>query len=303
MNKVSVIIPTYNCVRFLSESIQSALSQTYQDFEIIIIDDGSKDNTREIVEGFIQRNPGKIRYIYQENGGLAVARNTGIKNSNGKYIALLDSDDTWLPNRLSAQIPIMESDSKIGLVHANITRINEEGQPVRTPSRDREFLLGDIFEYIFLRKTDIACPTVLFRRECCDKVGLFDEYLTRLGCEDRELWLRITQHYKVGYVDEVLAHYRILNNSMSKNLEKMITARCYVVDKISKGNRIASRLRIQALARVYRDAGDVLLSGHDFDDARRKYMKSLGYAPFSRWTYINLIKAILRMPIKLNVYY
>ena len=195
--KVSIIIPTYNCAHYLSSSIESVLGQTFQDFEIIIIDDGSTDNTKEIVEKYRQDNPDRIRYIYQENQGLACARKTGLRQAKGSLIALLDADDQWLPERLEETVRCMETDETIGLVHANIKRVGPDGAVIDVPKRDQRFLSGDIFDHIFLRKAHISCPTVLFRQSCCDKVGLFDENLARLGCEDRELWLRISRQYRI----------------------------------------------------------------------------------------------------------
>jgi glycosyltransferase involved in cell wall biosynthesis len=295
--KVSIIIPSYNCEKYLPVALESALQQTYQDFEIVIVDDGSRDTTRQIVDKYSKDSPDKIRYIYQDNQGLAVARNTGIKAAKGQLIALLDADDVWLPDRLQEGIRIMESDQNIGLVHANITRISEEGEIIGTPKRQKQFLTGSIFEHIFLRKADIPCPTVLFRKECCNRVGLFDPNLARLGCEDRDLWLRIAQKYKIVYVDKVLALYRMRSGSMSDNRQIMMEARCYVVDKFCP-NGVNVRLRKLALARIYRDLGDELLLVSDFDTAKKQYLQSLKYAPLSFWPWINLLKSLLKKNIQ-----
>ena len=111
MSKVSILIPSYNNAHYLPQAIDSALNQTFQDFEIIIIDDGSTDNTREIVERYLKRAPDKIRYIYQDNQGLARARNTGLRHARGEYVALLDADDVWLPARLEETVKILDADS------------------------------------------------------------------------------------------------------------------------------------------------------------------------------------------------
>ena len=115
MPKVSVIIPSYNCAQYLSEALESVFSQSYKDYEVIVVDDGSTDNIREVVDRFINRYSNQIRYIFQENKGLAVVRNNGIENSLGDYIALLDADDKWFPNRLEEEIKLMESDSQYGV--------------------------------------------------------------------------------------------------------------------------------------------------------------------------------------------
>src|SRR5438128_339141 len=120
MPKVTVLIPSYNAAHFLPISIESALSQSYQDFEIIIIDDGSNDHTKAVVQSFIDQYPHKIRYFWQENKGLAVARNTGLAESQGEYVALLDADDRWLPCRLQEEVGVLDADNTVGLVHGNI---------------------------------------------------------------------------------------------------------------------------------------------------------------------------------------
>ena len=295
MNKISVLIPSYNCVKFLPEAIKSVLNQTYQDFEIIIIDDGSTDNTKDIVDSFKKQYLNQIQYIYQENKGLAIARNTGLEHAQGQYIALLDADDVWLPERLEAEIHVIESDPSIGLVHANITKISPTGEFLDTPIRQKQFLSGNIYEYIFLRKADIACPTVLFRKECCKQAGMFDPNLTRLGCEDRDLWLRISKDYKITYVDKVLANYRVSPESMSRNLKKMLEARLYVIDKYCPKNDQSKRgLRNKALSKIFRDRGDELLLQKSFNNAHQEYQKAIEYDPFSFWTLVNWLKTILK---------
>ena len=296
MPKVSILIPTYNCRQFIREAIESVLLQTFQDFEILIIDDGSTDGTREVVMPFVKQFPDKIHYIYQENKGLPGARNTGWRKAEGEYIALLDADDKWCPHRLEEGLNIIEKDKAIGLVHANITRISETGEIVDTLKRDARFLSGAIFEHIFLRRADISCPTVLFRKECCQKIGFFDENLRHLGCEDRELWLRIAKEYKIVYLDRVLAYYRLSAGSMSHNAERMLTARHYVVDKFCPAGQ-NENLRKKALAKIYRDLGDEFLCSQRYEEARRQYQKSLSFDFVSFWPWLNLLKAILKLKV------
>lgn len=291
--KVSIIIPSFNAEKYISHAIETSLSQSFQDFEIIIINDGSTDATESIVKEFQVKYSDKIVYVYQKNKGLAVTRNVGLEIAKGDYIALLDADDVWLPNRLAVQVPILDEDLSIGLVHANITRITDAGDVIGTPLRNKKYLEGYIFEHIFLRNADIACPTVLFRKACCTKVGNFDPNLTRLGCEDRDLWLRIAKEYKFAYVDEVLSYYRITKNSMSQNLEKMLKARLYVIDKYAPDSGSNHQLRNRALAKVYRDLGDGALLTQNKVLANEYFCKSLRYDPFSWWTWLNLFKSIM----------
>jgi len=294
MPKVSILIPSYNAAHFLPMALESVLSQTYPDFEAIVIDDGSTDNTREVVKGFMAKSP-KIKYFFQENQGLPSARNRGIKESTGEYLALLDADDQWLPNRLQEGVKVLDADKTVGLVHANITFMDADNHVISIPQRKVEFLNGNVFDHIFLRNADISCPTVIFRKDCCDAVGLFDTKLTGLGCEDRDLWLRIAQKYPFAYIDRVLANYRVTANSMSRNIQKMIQARLYVVDKYCPEHDTSkAELRQKALSKIYRDLGDDALLKKDFAHARHEYEKAIRYDPLAFWPRINWLKAFLK---------
>lgn len=296
--KVSVIIPTYNSVKYLPEAARSVLAQTYEDYEIIIVDDGSTDDTRAVVKELSEKNSGKIRYIHQENRGLACARNTGIRNSRGELIALLDADDQWLPEKLAHSVRAIELDKAIGLVHTNLTRVTKNGDPICTPKKNKKYVSGkNIFKHLFLRRGHIACSSVIFRKECCDKVGLFDEQLTRIGCEDRELWLRVAQHYEIYFIDEVLILYRVHDTNFSHDRKKMFEARSYVINKFCSTGKY-QRLRGPAFARVYRDLGDEYLLEDDFVEAKKRYWKSISYNPLAFWPWLNLLKSISKRPLK-----
>ncbi len=298
MPKVSVIVPSYNSGHFLKEALESALAQTFQDFEILVIDDGSTDQTKSIVEEYVKRYPDKIHYKYQENTGLPGARNTGLRQARGEYIALLDADDKWLEHRLAKTVAAIETDPRIGVAHANIARFDKDGQILDVPKRDAQYLSGWIFKYIFLRNAHVSCPTVLFKKKCCDTLGMFDENLAYLGCEDRELWLRIAKEYKFVYIDEVLAYYRITMNSMSKNMDKMMQARMYVVNKFCPKNGGNQRLRNKAIAKIHRDLADEFLSSQKFSESKREYLTALRHQPFSFWSWVNLMKALLKVKVR-----
>ncbi len=293
MPKVSVIIPTYNCSAYLSEAINGVLAQSFQDFEIIIIDDGSTDSTQTLVKSFQEKYPARISYLRQENQGVAIARNTGIEHAIGEYIALLDADDYWTPNHLEEEIKLISADRSIGLVHANITRIDGDGMIIDIPFRDQRYLNGFIFEHLFVRRAHISCSTVLFRKTCIKKCGLFDPYLSRLGCEDRDYWLRIAKDFKVVYIPKELTFYRVLSNSLSRQHDKMIKARLYIIDKYIPANSLNQALRKKALAKVYRDQADEFLISGQPVLARAQYQQSLKYYPFDAFAWINLGKSLL----------
>lgn len=199
MPKVSVIIPAYNRAHCIQRAIQSVQSQTYKDLEIIVINDGSTDNTGEIVKSIPDD---RIRYICCEtNRGAGAARNEGMKAAEGSYIAFLDSDDEWLPEKIEKQIALMESlpeDWSICLTGGYITK-NECANGVFRPDPN---LNGNVFRLYALGRIPFLTPTIIIRRICTDRAGLFDERLWR--GQDCEFFLRILKLYKLAVIPEAL---------------------------------------------------------------------------------------------------
>jgi glycosyltransferase involved in cell wall biosynthesis len=221
--RVSVIIPSYNHAHYVQDAIQSVLNQDYDDYEIIVIDDGSKDNTREVVARFGE----KIRYIWQENKGLPGARNTGIKAANGDLIALLDSDDTWLPGFLSATVARLEGDPRLGAVHTGFYFVDEHGQ--RLPQVSTETVPDDQMYDRLLDGEFFVPAAVVTRRECFDRVGLFDEAFR--GSEDWDIWLRVARAYRFAGIPTPLVNYRMHSSNMTKDPEYMLNYQLMVVEK------------------------------------------------------------------------
>ncbi len=289
MVRVSVIMPTFNCAVYIGEAIESALNQTYKDFEIVIVDDGSTDNTEEVVRRYIFSTQVMIKYIRQFNSGPAVARNKAISESRGEFLALLDADDIWLPDRLKEGLASFEANPDVGLIHSDTLRIDEKGDFLPKPRRNVRLSSGNIFNSLMLRKVHISCPTVLLRRAALDKVGLFDENPQCRGVEDRDLWLRITKEYKVFFIDKILAHYRIRKNSISRDPEKMAVSKIYVINKFYPENGV-SFFRNRAIAQVCRESADDLLIRGEFVLARAYYRKAVALWPFLFWCWVNLAK-------------
>jgi len=218
--KVSVVIPSYQAGRFIREAVDSVLHQSYKDYEIIIVDDGSTDNTKEVLASYGDR----IKVLNQNNMGVSAARNKGIMSSRGEYIAFLDADDLWLPDKLERQVTLLEEHPEIGLVFSDMWVVGETD----VPARDRPFLgksafqigkpsKGKVFKHLFLNDF-IPMPTAMVRRRCFEKVGLFDSAYD--SCEDYDLWLRLSQHFSIDYVDKPLAIYRMHGGSLIHDLEK-----------------------------------------------------------------------------------
>lgn len=224
--KVSVIIPTYNREGTIVRAIQSVIDQTWKNFEIIVVDDGSTDRTRQIVEGFVDD---RIRYIYlEQNSGASHARNTGIRQAQCEYIAFLDSDDEWMPEKLEKQMHVMmQASQSVGLVYCRM-RLHWKEQSFICPpfSMSKEQLEGSLLATL-AEDNVIGTPTVLARRKCLEQVGGFDE---RLRClEDWDLVCRIAEQWEIGFVDEVLVEAHDSEGSVTYNIKNHMEARCQLI--------------------------------------------------------------------------
>ena len=298
MPKVSVIIPTYNCAQYIAEAIESVLNQTFKDFEVIVIDDGSTDNTKQVVELFGD----KISYYYQENHGVSVARNNGISSSSGDYVSFLDSDNKWLPNLLSESVPILEEDSTVGIVHSGKIRINENGVITQSGGHNKKarYLSGNIYRNLLLRKAHINLSSTVVRRRCIDNVGMFDVNLSKIGCEDRDLFIRIAKLYKVKYINKPLYFGRSRSTSMSANYEKMLQGRYYIVDKYCPPKRGLQFFRNRALSSIHLQKADGCIWRSDYEQGLAECYKAIKLFPFNLTLYVRLIKTYLKILLKVR---
>jgi len=200
---VSIILPTYNREHLIGFAIQSVLNQTYSDFELIIIDDYSEDKTDRIVETF---NDVRIQYVkHDHNSGVSIARNTGIEQAKGKYIAFLDSDDEWLPEKLEKQLQVFSSEPKVAVVYSWL-QIQKDSQDQHNKairlSKHRGYIYGDLLYTNF-----VGTPsTIIVKRECFDSGIRFDPNLR--CCEDWDVWLKLAKYYQFEVILEPLVKYR-----------------------------------------------------------------------------------------------
>lgn len=227
-NMVSIVIPTYNREKQILRAVKSILNQTYQDFELIIVDDGSQDGTEDVIQTI---KDDRIRYIkLDKNQGVAHARNVGIQEAKSEYIAFLDSDDEWKPDKLELQMKKMcASSEKVGLIFSRMggKQRNSEERFVCPPENyNKNILEGNIF-YSLLIQNVIGTPAMLVRKKCLDDVGGFKETLQCL--EDWELILRIAKEWQVGFVDKILVEVHKTEGSVSTNIGGFLVARCYMV--------------------------------------------------------------------------
>lgn len=212
---ISVIIPNYNYERYLREAVDSALRQTYDNVEIIVVDDGSADGSREIIESY----GGRINALYQENQGVSAARNNGAARGSGEYIAFLDADDIWKPDKLTRQFARFEEDNQVGLTHCSMTLIDPTGIIVGEKTEGQE---GNVAEEFLLFERGVvigAASTGVVSRKAFDSVGGFDVRFSTAA--DWDFCYRIATKFKIAFVDEPLALYRVHGSNMHSNIKAM----------------------------------------------------------------------------------
>lgn len=209
MPKISVIIPTHNRASFVTGAIESVLAQTYKDFEIIVVDDGSTDDTETRVKEFGDQ----VLYIYQENKGPSAARNTGILNASGKYIAFCDSDDRFLPEKLEKQMRFIEYHPNCRFLYTWYYNVDNRGKITKT-RKPIKCINKEHLQYCLLtRKFTIRTSTVLLRKTCFKTAGLFNEKFWY--SQDWDMWLRLAAYYRGYCLEEPLAEYCLHGDNRS----------------------------------------------------------------------------------------
>lgn len=207
---VSVVIATYNMAKYLPLAIQSVLVQTYENIELLVVDDGSTDDTQKILESFLSDS--RVSCWKQKNKGQASAKNLGVLKSRGEYVAFLDADDMWAPDKLELQISVFSKSKSVGIVYSRIMCIDESGANIGIGNN--KMLRGRLTNHLLLRN-NIGFGTSVVRKECFDRLGSFKEHI-RMGI-DYDLWLRFSTQYEFDYVDKPLLYYRLWPGQMSNN--------------------------------------------------------------------------------------
>lgn len=299
MRKISVIIPAHNAEKHVNEVIESVLAQSCPVYEIIVVDDGSTDNTREAIQKCFERQGHKdartqkrshaietqghqdtrthLKCIHQKNKGPAAARNRGIKESSGEYIAFLDADDLWRPDKLQKQMQILE-DSEYGMVYSDMSHKNGDMLVNRSYLKEREYrhmLSGDIYRDL-LWENFIFTPTVIVKKEILDETGGFDESL-RI-CEDYKMWLKIAKRHKIGFVDEPLVIRRRFGANVTDNRLLYAQSRMKLLKELLDENRdnAAHRKIIERqLSGLYFDLGYWFWKDNNFSEARECFSRSI----------------------------
>lgn len=287
---VSVVIATYNTGDYLPLAVRSALDQTYPMVDIHVVDDGSTDGTRQAMEQF--RDHPSVKYYYQSNQGQAKARNKGIRESQGEYIAFLDADDVWMPRKLEKQLPLLESSERIGVAYSLRTFIDESGNVLPTPTV--ECHRGKITARLLVDNC-VGFSTSVVRRECLDKLGGFDESLA--VSDDHELWLRVSTKYDFEFLEESTSWYRVWPHQISTNYMKRFEYRSKIIERFLRQhpNVIDEATISEAWARAYlgRGYGSARIEGRRFE-ALMDFICALRFRPTCPVTW----KEILKLPIR-----
>lgn len=243
---ISVIIPAYNCETTIQDTLASVLNQSYSSIEIIVINDGSTDNTLKILNDV--QDP-RLRVLTFPNSGVSASRNRGITHSKGKFIALLDADDIWLPDKLAAQLEAFDQTPQVSVVYSWTDYIDQSGQLLRHGSYSR--ITGDVYQRLLMGSFLESGSNPLIRRDALEQVGGFDETLRT--CEDWDLWIRLSSQYEFTVVPAVHVYYRISPNSKSFNFDKHEAGGLTVLDKaFAQAPDALKHLKNQSLSQFYK---------------------------------------------------
>lgn len=274
---ISVVMPTFNREMFLREAIQSVLDQTFRDFELIIIDDGSTDGTKDVVNSFPDH---RIHYIYQSNRGRSNARNHALHIARGRYIAFLDSDDLYLPDKLQLQVDFLNMHPEFSMVYTSAYCMDETGALLHDSYAAT--VSGDIYQEIaFYVPVTITLPTVMVSREVFEKVGGFDEKMDRF--EDTDMWRRIAKEVLVGAMPEYTCLLRTHSGNALARQDPIVVYRSVIsyIDKVFiEDASISLEVRSNGAADLcFYYARALLTLPHGTTAGRKLLFKSIGYKP------------------------
>ncbi len=255
---ISVVIPTFNRAGVLERAIDSVLAQDFRDFELIVVDDGSTDSSRELLEKVVNREKGRVRCFFQENRGVSSARNLGIRNSFGEWVAFLDSDDEWLPNKLSLQVAFVKNNQEISIIHGEEIWIRR-GVRVNPMKKHQKFG-GFIFEKC-LPLCVISPSAVMIKKDLLvEYEGFREDYPV---CEDYDLWLKLAAFFEVGFIElPLIKKYGGHADQLSASLKAMDYYRLKTLCLLWKEKKYPA-VSEGALLREIQSKAHILLKGFE----------------------------------------
>ncbi len=275
MKKVSVVIAAYNKADLTIRTVESVLNQTYANIEVIVVDDGSTDDTKQKLSVYAD----KIKYIYKENSGACSARNVGIRQASGDYIGLLDCDDIYFPEKIALSVDCLENNPEYGFVHTSMHYI-DDNDVIRATFDifpcDR--VSGWIAEKLLIDNF-ISQSTVVARKSSLDKAGLFDESIFMPA--DWDLWLRLAEDFKAGYIDTPLTGYRSSHSYTMANLDAGKREELFVLNKaLARKPQIYKPLKNKAISHLYSRYAKMFAIKGDMKNARKFFLKAVLINPF-----------------------
>jgi glycosyltransferase involved in cell wall biosynthesis len=296
--QVSVIIPCYNSAKFVDKTLQAVFNSTFSDFEVVFVDDGSTDDTKQILteKGWLKR----VRYVYQENKGLPAARNIGIKNAQGQYISLLDIDDRPLPDRLARLVSYLESHPEFKMVYSPcfmeymdrdekryVQDLYSSHTPLWLPKKHE----GDLFENLFYMR--IFPSSMLFCKEAALIIGLFDESLK--VCEDLEFLLNFGAQYEIGFVKIPCWVHVVHQATISKKMAELFPHNLMLVynryyQTLKKRSSMGENIYRERIASAYWGLAKVLLKNGDRKGAKKKAVDAIRMNPYRSKYYFKMYK-------------
>jgi glycosyltransferase involved in cell wall biosynthesis len=280
---VTVVIPAYDCSGYISATLESVFAQTFQSFEVIVVNDGSKDT--EELEEILASYQDRIVYLRQDNRGPSAARNLAIRHARGKYVAFLDSDDTWMPEYLATQIRFLEQTPAPDLVYADLLLVRDASAAGRTFMQECPSFGPATFESVLTGTCQIPTSGTVVRRQAVIEAGFFDEAFRR--SEDYDLWLRIAHRGGgIAYHRTVLGRHRIRPGSLASQPELLCAAGAQVLVKLSRELNLSERLRPVLEKRLARARADLalargkrLLLQGQFNEARKSLREAAAFHP------------------------
>ena len=289
---VSVVIPAYNCADLLAEAVESVRAQTYTDYEVIVVDDGSTDETPQVAERLAADWP-CMRAIRAEHKGLAAARNRAIASMRGQWIALLDADDLWKPDKLQRCMGFLAEHPELSIVYTPMAPVRMDGAVMEGHSKPccAGRLTERLFQSIFVHD-----PAAVFHKRVIEACGNFDESLP--VCVGHEFWLRVSTKFDFGLIDEPLALRRWSEESLTRsNRSRARRVKAAMLERfyVERGGRdlLGRRAAMRRLGRVHYSAGKILLKERSFADARAFLAKAVRYRPAGVKAYPLYLAALL----------
>ncbi len=286
---VSVVMATFDRADLILQAIDSVLKQSFSDLELIVIDDGSTDNTQALIEEKYKNEP-RLRYVYQENTGQSGARNHGLTYAVGNYICFIDSDNLWLPNKLEVQLKVFASNPDVDIVYGDIITIDETGKELHRNNMRRlsGYIAGDLMKDNF-----VSMNTALARRECFETLGGMSGQVA--VADDYDLWLRFSSQYKYLYVEEYFAKYRVMANQISSDKTRRFQSTEAIVKKFINDypSATSSKQKSIGLAHLNVRKAYYLIAVKQYKAAIATSVKAIMYRPVYFLGYRVLLKSIL----------